>query len=89
MTVKTPLPAAFRWTWAVWAVVLIWHPIIALYLIPAAISFQNRRPNAQAILGWNIFLGWTPMWFLLAYDGIKNANPRTYGVPPPPRPRRA
>jgi hypothetical protein len=50
--------------WLVWT----WHFLVAVLFLPSMVSFCRSHKNWPLVLVLNIFLGWTPMWFvLLAY----------------------
>jgi hypothetical protein len=45
------MPSGFEWIWIV--------ILLALYFIPAIISFYKKHKNTTAIVLLNFFLGWT------------------------------
>jgi Superinfection immunity protein len=67
------LPCECSWLiWIIWAVFFVWHPFLALYLLPSAINFSNHHPESMRNLALNIFFGWTPFWIVFICTAISN-----------------
>lgn len=38
-----------------------------VYFFPTIWALYKKHPNKGTILAFNVFFGWTPVWFLLVY----------------------
>lgn len=51
--------------WLGWFIFLVWHPILAIIILPVFVAFYRGHRHPFLVLILTVLFGWTPSWLLI------------------------